>query len=151
MATSYAWTRDVDHSFPGYKRLSADGREGLGWAQELDEAAQARQLAAIGRQNPELATVTIAEIAKDEAVSATTVKRRIAQARLELFGPLSDRGIRDRKARWQQLKDLPAERCDHEDCEKELPLELGRPKRYCDRHREPWARAHRAKARRLQR
>jgi hypothetical protein len=147
VAASYAWARSIFDSYPDYARLSLDGREGLGWAQDLDEAAQARQLAAIGRQNPELATTTIAEIAKDEAVSASTVRRRIKAARLELFGPLSDRGIRDRKARWQELKNRPAKRCDHDDCEEELPLDLGRPKRYCKRHAEPWARAHRARRR----
>jgi hypothetical protein len=147
VATSYAWARGLDPSYPDYAGLSADAREALGWAQELDEAAQARQLAAIGRQNPELATVTIAEIAKGESISATTVRRRIAHARFELFGSLSDRGIRDRKNRWQELKNRPPKRCEHEGCEEELPIDLGRPRRYCSWHGLPWARAHRARLR----
>ena len=144
------WERENGRSHPLVPRLSAAGREGLRYAEELAGAARARSYAAIGLEHPRYDDATIEEVGHGafEVVSATTVRNRIAQARFELFGLRSDRAIRRFLARVEQAA---ARQCAASECDRALPAGATRRRRYCEWHSQPWAKAERHRVKRRSR
>jgi hypothetical protein len=141
------WERENGRSHPLIPRLSLKGQEGFIYAEELAGAARARRYAAIEQEDPEYDDATIGEVGSgyDQRVSATTVRNRIAQARVELFGHRSDRAIRRLLARVEQAA---ARSCKIGSCGNPLPIGATSRRLYCDRHSQPWAKAERYRLKR---
>jgi hypothetical protein len=123
---SYAWARHVPLNDP---RLSSEGREGLEYAQRLAEDALERSLSALeGRPMPVL---TVEELSLSEDASPSTIRKRIEQARRELFGSLSDAGIYYRLRRARKLKVRPWRYCEALGCGEPLPAGATARRRFC--------------------
>src|SRR5829696_1638458 len=75
--------------------------------------------------------LTPEDLATSADVSAATIRRRIKQARVELFGPLGTSGIYARHARARVLQERPTETCAAPECERPLPYDRTRRRRYC--------------------
>lgn len=143
--SSYAWARHV-RALAVDRRLSAEGWEGLEYAEQLTEAAAYRgEMALRGERVPPM---TIDELAVQYGVSAATVRRRIARARQEAFGSLSDAGIYYRLRTQRERKERPARGCQQPGCSTPIPRTAPAHRRYCDAHSSPSARVrrHRTKA-----
>jgi hypothetical protein len=136
------WERENGRSHPLIPRLSLMGQEGFTYAEELAGAARVRSYAAIHQEDPDYDDATSEEVGDgyDQRVSATTVRNRIAQARVELFGHRSDRAIRRLLARIERAE---GRRCKTKDCDEPLPVGATSRRLYCDRHSQPWAKAER--------
>lgn len=122
---SYAWARGA--SAHG---LSEPAALGLGYAQRLAENARERsRLARSPHRRP--FPLTPADIAVDEDVSETTVRRWIAQARLELYGTLSDSGIYYRRKQTEARREREQRACAAPDCTNDLPQRATARREYC--------------------
>lgn len=97
--------------------LSWDGQEGLEMAKDLAGYSEPR---------------TLGEVADEYGYSATTVRRRIEQARLELFGPIGDRAIYYRLKRESEVRERPMRECGAPDCSNALPAGARSSRRFCD-------------------
>lgn len=123
---SYFWARpggrSLDRkSYPAVAGLSTEARQGLRYADALAESARRRRGMNLSGQ-PLEADLTLADLERSSPVSASTIRRRMAQARDELFGSLSDRGIYDRLKRERERGGRPLRRvCAARDCEIPLP------------------------------
>lgn len=123
---SYAWARHVPLNDP---RLSREGREGLEYAQRLAEDALERSLSALeGRPMP---VFTAEELSLSEDASPSTIRRRIGQARRELFGLLSDAGIYYRLRRARELEARSRRYCEAPGCGEQLPAGATARRRFC--------------------
>jgi hypothetical protein len=144
---SYFWALHADLSIP----LSDAASDGLGYARQLADDAKLRveQLLSHDQRFPAL---TIQELAEVSGVPAATVRRRITLARKELFGELTDSGIRHRLRRKRQLRQQPRRSCQQPGCDNKLPWHSSAARLYCDQHRTPKARTarHRLGAQRHQ-
>jgi len=125
---SYAWARTA--SAHG---LSDQAVLGLVSAQRLAKTARERsRLARSPGRRP--FRLTPADIAIEEDVSETTVRRRIAQARFELWGTLSDSGIYYRRAqatKREECQEREERPCKAPDCTNELPRRATARREYC--------------------
>jgi hypothetical protein len=118
---SYAWALKVPDDAP-----SSDG---LSWARLLaKKALEWRQEALRGGPRPY--PLTAAELATDLGVSATTVRRRVAEARTAFFGSLSDSAIYYRLAHAREGEREEA-MCAAPDCQNKLPPGRTRRRAYC--------------------
>lgn len=146
------WERVNRRQHPLRVRLSALGREGFGYAAEIAGAARARSFAAIGREHAEYdddVTATVLARESYDQVSATTVRRRVQQAREELFGVRSDRSIRRVLSGIEtDAVSGTARSCGTDGCETPLPAGATSRRRYCEWHAQPWAKAERYRAKR---
>jgi hypothetical protein len=129
---SYAWARHV-RELGADRRLSSEGWEGLEYAEQLTEAAAFRAEEAL-RGGPLPPPMTIEELAAHHAVSPTTVRRRIKQARQEAFGDLSDAGIYYRSRARRRRAGQPVRVCHEAGCDTPLPRNAPAHRRYCDAH-----------------
>lgn len=126
--TSYAWALLAERS--AVQELGDDAYAGLGYATLMAEADRARCQVPI-RVAELLPPMTIGEIAEMENVSPTTVRRRIARARQELFGSLSMSGIYDRRRRAARAKSLRGRICAASDCGNPLPRASTARREFC--------------------
>jgi ribosomal protein S18 acetylase RimI-like enzyme len=124
--TSYAWAGHVEAGV----RLSGDAEQGLAYARTLAENNRewSRQAPRHGRKPFPL---TVEELAEVESVSASTIRRRIAEARWALFGSLSDSGIYYRRAQEKRRKERGSRICRAPDCANALPARARASRRYC--------------------
>ena len=123
---SYAWARHVDAD-----ALLADVREGLSYARLLAEN-NLRWSRQAPRKGPRPFPLTAEQLARVTAVSATTVRRRIADARFVLYGGLSDSGIYYRRSQAKR-RERGERTCRAPDCGNALPAKARVSRRYCDR------------------
>jgi AraC-like DNA-binding protein len=124
------------------RRLSEAAADGLEFARQLAEDAQWRVSLLLDRE-PLPAPLTIGEIAEDAGLSASTVRRRIARARTELWGDLSDSGIYYRLRRRRTIARRPWRTCQEPACTNLIPRQASAARRYCETHRAPAARVRR--------
>ena len=153
---SYAWTNHTSVANIPLYELSASASEGFEYAHEL--AKQARQWS---NQNllshkPDTATtpLTPERLAAELDIPASTLRSRIAHARRELFGNLSDDAINKRaqrdkhRPRQQAARTArPTRDCDEPGCTQQLPADAHGNQHYCHRHRNGAARARRHRQR----
>jgi hypothetical protein len=119
---------------PELAGLSAEAQEGLELLSRLAESAAEYSLEAM--HGEPLEPLTIARIAWDEGPSATTIRRRIAQLQVELFGrELSRSAIYYRFKRRERLGEQLC--CAETGCSESLPNDAHANRRLCDEHREP--------------
>lgn len=126
--TSYAWARLVDSV--AVSRLSDTAYEGLRYAQTIADADLERCRTPI-RLDELLPPMTLKDIADVESVSVTTVRRRIALAREELFGTLSMGAIYYRARRRRQTAALAGRVCAARDCSNRLPNAATSRRKFC--------------------
>jgi hypothetical protein len=118
--SSYAWSllfRDR-FQFESYAAL-----EGFEYAQELAQDARRRRADALVKPLP--SALTVRDLAEREGIAESTVRNRIRQARLELWGTLSDSGI------YYRLRRGPLGARDCEWCGNPLPAARTTRRRYC--------------------
>lgn len=125
---TYAWALLAERE--AVARLSDGAHEGLGYATTIAEADRARRQVPI-RMDGLLPPMTITEIADMENVSPSTVRRRIALAREELFGSLTMSGIYDRRRRKRKQRSLRGRVCAAADCENPLPATATARRVFC--------------------
>jgi hypothetical protein len=123
--TSYSWAYGVEEWLS-----SSASRDGLRYARRLAETAREHSKAALARE-PRPFPITPADLAFEEDVSESTVRRKIALARCELYGGLSDSAIYYRKARAKELAGRPVRTCKAPDCEESLPRRASARREYC--------------------
>lgn len=121
---SFAW------AYKEEARLSdPEARAGLRYACRLAEAAREYRKAALKGEPPPF-PLTPADLAFEEDLAEETVRERIALARFELYGNLSDGAIYARKARAKVLREQPERVCKAPDCEEPLPRRATRRREY---------------------
>ena len=135
---SYFWAFHVNRGI----RLSDAASDGLDYALQLAEDAKLRAEHVL-EHRPLFPPLTIQEVAEISGVSPVTVRRRIALARKELFGDLTDSGIYYRLRRKQQLQQRKPRTCQQQSCDNPIPQDASAARRYCDEHRTPAARVKR--------
>lgn len=111
--------------------LSREGREGFWFARDLARRDRRRREAAL--HGDPMPPASLEEFALNAGCSASTIRRRIATARRELFGDLSDAGIYYRRRRDRRRAQTPqATRiCEAPGCGKALPATATTRRRYC--------------------
>jgi hypothetical protein len=142
---SYGWAlkllnekEEVSRLFaPELAALSPEAREGLEVVARLAESANKHSIEAMHRQPFE--PLTIAQIAREDGPSASTIRRRIGQLQVELFGrELSRSAI---YYRFKRRERLGARRCCAEPgCSRPLPVDAHVNRLHCDGHRATAAR-----------
>jgi hypothetical protein len=139
---SYAWAYATDVADIRPWELSDVAYRGLDHAQQLADSARTGRHQNLRHYTPDPPPLTIHGIAEAENVPAATIGRRIAQARRELFGRISDNAIHKRQQRARTPR--PSARvCAEPDCRDPLPADAHGNRRYCDHHRTPAARTRR--------
>jgi len=112
--------------------LSAEAREGLELLERLAKGAAEYAIEVMFGEPVE--PITIARLAWEEGPSETTIRRRIVQLQVELFGrQLSRSGIYYRFKRRMQLGDQ--RRCAEPGCLRMLPHDAHANRRHCAEHR----------------
>ena len=119
--------------------LSKAAREGLVYATKLAE--NGRRRARNPRQQP--AKLTPEQLAARYHVPVAHLNKRIALARRQLFGTLTDAAIAKRA---QRLKNQRRRRCEHPDCNARIDAPQHGNRRYCHTHSSGAARAQRHRA-----
>lgn len=139
--TSYAWALPVKGFYPPTSGLSPDAQEGLRYARALARAALERSHTALSSE-PLEPRLTVAMLELQRYVSASTIRRRIALARTELFGQLGDRGIYDRLSRERKRSKRPPRVCKARDCGVAIPKAANARRRFhhsrCRRREAYW-------------
>jgi hypothetical protein len=135
---SYFWALHLHDT----SRLSDAGADGLEYAQMLAKDAKLRSDHVL-EHRPLLDPLTFNDVAESFGVSAATVRRRIAIARKQLFGNLSDSGIYYRLQRQRQLKARIPRPCKENQCPNTIPADASAGRKYCHEHRTPAARIRR--------
>ena len=136
---SYFWALHTDASEVYDSELSKAAREGLVYATKLAE--NGRRRARNPRQQP--AKLTPEQLAARYQVPVAHLHKRIALARRQLFGPLTDAAIAKRA---QRLKNQRRRRCQHPDCNQRIDAPQHGNRRYCHTHSSGAARAQRHRA-----
>ena len=131
---SYAWSLHLEVANVASTQLSAEAFAGLDYAEQLAEDAPIRSRMNLPRYAPEFAPLTIAELADQFGVSSSTIRRRIARARRELFGEISDAAI---YKRLQRARGRPRRTCAEPGCAAALAAGAHGNRRYCERHGSP--------------
>jgi len=141
--SSYAWSLHFEIANVATTQLSDDALAGVAYAEQLAQDAPIRSRMNLPRYTPEFAPITIAELAGQHGVSASTIRRRIARARRELFGEISDAAIYKRLQRAQKRPRRPRRTCAEPGCDAALATGAHGNRRYCDRHGSPAERTRR--------
>jgi hypothetical protein len=140
--TSFGWARGVSDGYARSRHLTNEGWEGFAWAQELAQASYDRGQDAL--RGIERQPLTVEDVASLACVSPTTVRRRIATAKTQLFGSLGTSGIYYRLEAFERRKSRRFRKCEAPGCDRYLP-EASTPRRkYCNPRCK--ARAHRARS-----
>jgi hypothetical protein len=100
------------------------------------------------RNQPPLEPLDERDLAAQEGISLAVLRTRIARARVELFGSLSDSAIYKRKTRrrLQRARAFKGRACTEPTCQANLPGWARSNRRYCDLHASPRARTQRQRA-----
>jgi hypothetical protein len=111
--------------------LSREARDGFGFAIELAKRDLQRREAAL--HGDPMPSASLEEFALNAGCSASTIRRRIATARRELFGDLSDAGIyyRRRRNRSRAAVRQAARFCEAPGCGNPLPETSTVRRKYC--------------------
>jgi hypothetical protein len=143
---SYAWALHSELS-DSPNALSERAWQGLEYARELARQAPLRSRQAL-RNQPALEPHGERQLAAQEGISLAVLRTRIARARAELFGSLSDSGIYKRKTRrrLQRARAFKGRPCTEPTCQASLPSWARSNRRYCDLHASPRARTQRHRA-----
>ena len=136
---SYAWALHTDASEVYESELTEAAEEGLVYATQLAE--NGRRRAQNPRQQP--AKLTPEQLAARYHVPVAYLHKRIALARRQLFGTLTDAAIAKRA---QRLKKQRRRRCQHPDCKERIDAPQHGNRRYCHAHSTGAARAQRHRA-----
>jgi len=139
----YAWALLLEAADKPLAELSERAQDGLDFAWAL--ANDARERSAKNFDWPDHEPLTVAQLARDHGLSGSSLRRLIARARRELFGPIGDSAIYKRLERNPDRDpnlDQPAT-CHQAGCGEQLPLYAHGNRRYCDQHRTAAARARR--------
>jgi hypothetical protein len=143
---SYAWALHTEASEIDEDELGEAAWEGLGYAEVLAQNRLERSQDPRRLIRPE--QLTPAHLAARYQVPVAYINKRIALARRQLFGKLSDAAIAKRA---QRQKDRVSRACQHPRCdERILPPEHGN-RRYCPAHSSGAARAQRHRAKQARR
>jgi hypothetical protein len=128
------------------RALSDRARTGFDYARELGKNAEERSLGALRGEVPE--RITVAQIAREDGLSRSSVYGMLRQARIELFGKdLSDSAIYYRLRRDRE-QGIPAARpCAEPGCRRPLPGAATARRRYCEFHLASHARVRRYRER----
>jgi hypothetical protein len=110
-------------------RLSGEARDGLHYASRLAERDRQRSRAAL--HGEPLPPSSIKDLALNEAESAATIRRRIATARQEIWGDLSDAGIYYRVRRSRRAVSPEPRYCEAPGCGLRLPDGSTLRRRFC--------------------
>lgn len=124
---SYAWALLVNQT--AERHLSDTSHEGLQFARRLAEDARRRRTTPIGADG--IPPLTIEDVAETEDCSEATVRRRIAQARHELWGTLTMGGIYHRVRAEHALRARGVRNCAATGCTKQLPPRSTARRRFC--------------------
>jgi hypothetical protein len=141
--TSYAWARHA-RTLGLTGRLTEAGSDGLEYADQLADAAAFRAERALAREV--VPPLTIQELAAQFGLSASSVRGRIALAREQMFGDLTDAGIRARVRARRSRLGQQARPCAEPDCTRHLARTAPAHRRYCTEHSTTAARVRRHRA-----
>ena len=127
--------------------MSEPSWQGLEYARELAQQAPLRSRQGL-RNQPALEPRDERQLAAREGISLAVLRTRIARARAELFGSLSDSGIYKRKTRrrLQRARAFKGRPCKEPTCQASLPGWARSNRRYCELHASPRARTQRHRA-----
>ena len=145
--TSYAWARHAV-TLGLTNKLTDAGSAGLDWAEQLADAATYRAERALAHEV--VAQLTIKELAAMFNLSPSTVGSQITLARRQMFGNLTDAGIRYRVRAQRRRLGQRARPCAEPSCFALLPRSAPAHRRYCAAHSTPAARVGRHRTRRRQ-
>jgi hypothetical protein len=140
---SSVFVRHLDVADCSVSDLSEQAWLGLGHAQQLAADARMRSSMNLRQYEPSWPPVTVEEMADQEGVHVVTIRRRIAAARRELFGEISDDAIFKRTRRQEQRTLRPRRKCGQKGCTADLPAGAPKKRNYCDAHRSSAARTRR--------
>src|SRR5947209_4344671 len=104
-AASYAWARHLEATGVTLSSLSPAAANGLAYALEL--ADDAHQRSRDPHRWTQFAPLTIDQLAAEEGLATAAIGRRIALARRQLFGSLSDAAIYKRLQRQRRRSERP--------------------------------------------
>ena len=127
--SSYAWARHLEASPLAVFELSEAAQKGLDYAQALANDAYRRSLDP--RPEHHLEPLTLHQLAEWNEVDPAYVARRIAEARRQLFGDLSDAAIYKRA---QRLRGRRPRSCAEPGCHTLIPITDPANKNYCNQH-----------------
>jgi hypothetical protein len=136
---SHSWASHADES---PTQLSATAEDGLEYARDLAYDAEERVRQA-RRGDPLTPPLTIADLSKRDGISEATIRARIRLARRQLFGELSDSGIRKRLQRQRIAAARAPRPCQQHDCRQPLPQNARSNRRNCNLHASPKERTRR--------
>ena len=136
---SYSWALHTEASEIYEFELSKAAQEGLAYATKLAE--NRRRRAQNPRQQPD--KLTPEQLAARYQLPVAHITKRIALARRQLFGTLTDAAIAKRAQRQKKRR---RRRCQHPDCTEFLLAPEHGNRRYCHTHSSGAARAQRHRA-----
>jgi hypothetical protein len=143
---SCSWVHHVHVANVPPSHLSDAALDGLEYAEQLAASARAVSEQNLRHYTPDPPPLTIQEIADATGISPGRVASRIARARRELFGPLSDGAIRKRDQRRIRPRHREPRTCDEPGCTERLPPDAHGNQRYCFEHATASARVKRHRA-----
>jgi hypothetical protein len=140
---SYAWALHLEVADVSESELSEQAAEGLDYARDLAEDAETRRKQNINEQL-RFPPLTLGELAERDGTTSASIGRKIAAARRELFGDISDSAIYKRLER-HPLAQTPPRLCAESGCDCLLDDVAHRNRRYCPQHATPAARVRRCR------
>lgn len=145
---SYAWAHATDVANAETWRLTEAAEKGLEHAAELAEQTRLRSNRNLRSYKPESAAtpLTIEMLAAEFGIAPSTVRSRIATARRQLFGNISDAAISKRAQRRRRpipRPTRPPRTCREQGCDQQLPANVHGNQHYCNQHRTASARTRR--------
>jgi hypothetical protein len=145
---SYAWANRTHVANIPLSELTETAYEGLEYAIKLADQARLWSNQNLLSHTPETAEApfTLEQLAHDRGIPASTMRSRIAAARWQLFGDLSDAAISKRAHRRRKppfRPNRPTRTCKEPGCSQQLPANAHGNQHYCDQHRGAAARTRR--------
>jgi hypothetical protein len=134
---SYAWALHQELTEVSLEALTPTTAEGFDYALALAANAQERS------QNPRAERLTVEQLADEHGLAAATIRARIALARRQLFGVLSDAAI---TKRTQRQRGRRRKQCAQDGCTNLILPPAHGNRRYCPIHETGQARTARCRA-----
>lgn len=130
----HAWALHFANSDSEVLALSRPARDGWEYARRLARNAGERRKEALLGDPPY--RLTVAVVARETPwETPISINAKIKQARVELFGrDLSDRGMRHRLRKREEIRSREQRQCEMEGCRNPLPLAATARRRYCNEH-----------------